>query len=181
MTEPEYVQKLAQELRKTSSIVTVKTVGSKDPDPMAVLSKAKALLEEARLADARYDWCCLVVDVDEHASLDECLRGAKKAGIWAVVSNLKFEVWLLWHHEETCTAFHTKELDRIMRQKGLMDGKHLTTSFPIAGYSQARHIAELRDREMRDCRMAGNPSSSFPVLLDLMVEGTACAARHRRK
>ncbi|WP_425451490.1 RloB domain-containing protein [Acidipropionibacterium virtanenii] len=61
--------------------------------------------------------------MDQHPDLDEMLRDSRKRGIHVVVTNLKFEQWLLWHVNDRTRAHTSNDLDRLMKSEGLMKGK----------------------------------------------------------
>ena len=66
-TEPQYVDGVKQLFR--ASRVEVKTHGV-GRDPASVLARAQQLRRQAKKLGEPYDWCCVVVDVDDHATLD---------------------------------------------------------------------------------------------------------------
>ena len=87
---------------------------------MRVLSRARKEVKQAKRNSEPFDWCCLLLDVDQHTDLDECLREASRGGIKVLVSNLKFEVWLVWHITDLRSAEGTRELDRRVRKEDNM-------------------------------------------------------------
>lgn len=161
VTEPQYLDLLKQVIRGPVS-VTIVGMGA---DPARVLHEAE---KKARAAGEKYDWICCVVDVDQHTTLDEMLRVARKSGEFVVVTNLKFEQWLLWHVDEGLRELGTKELDVLMKKRGLMNGKQLSPKFPIEDYEKAVEVARRADLSMELCRKGRCPSSSMPLLIELM-------------
>ena len=169
VTEPAYVELLLQELRGDAlASVDVKTVPV-GKDPLKVVDAARRHLEKARDAGRPYDWCSCLVDVDQHASLADALGRAAAEDIHVVVSNLKFEVWLLWHVDDRRAALTTSELDRRVRDAGVAKGKHLAPSFPVAAYERAEKTARLADPELADRRVGPDPSSAMPFLIELLT------------
>jgi hypothetical protein len=167
-TEPQYVDMLKRHFR--GGQVSVKTVGV-GQSPMRVLSRARKEVKQAKRNSEPFDWCCLLLDVDQHTDLDECLREALRDGIKVLVSNLKFEVWLVWHVTDLRSVEGTKELDRRVRKEDIMSGKHLNRRFPIHNHPQAVERARRADPDLAAGRVGPNPSSAMPVLIDLMRTG----------
>jgi hypothetical protein len=167
-TEPQYVDMLKRHLR--GGQVSVKTVGV-GQSPKRVLSRARKEVKQAKRNSEPFDWCCLLLDVDQHTDLDECLREASRDGIKVLVSNLKFEVWLVWHVTDLASVEGTKELDRRVRKEDIMSGKHLNRRFPIHNHPQAVERARRADPDLAAGRVGPNPSSAMPVLIDLMRTG----------
>lgn len=165
VTEPQYFQLLTQQLPRASANVTVRSTGQ---DPLNVLDKCLELRSDAEARGKPYDWCCCVVDVDQHSTLERCLIEARRSGIEVVVTNLKFEVWLLWHRTHLGGARTSRELDTLAQKHDLLVGKDLATGFPIGNYLDAVARAHTADADLGTRRIGPNPSSSMPVLLSLM-------------
>lgn len=166
-TEPQYFDLLKQEFDREAGSVFVKAVGV-GKDPLKLLAKAKQLKADARQKGTPYDWCCCVVDVDQHETLKPCLEQAPRSGIHVVVSNVKFEVWLLWHVLDKTGSMTGHDLDELCKKHKLLDGKNIANDFPVRNFEQAIITARRLDPELRDCRKGVNPSSSMPLLIDLM-------------
>lgn len=167
VTELEYVERLRQQMARDANAVIVKAVGI-GKDPAEVVRKAALLAEQADRAGKGYDWVCCLVDVDTHARLPAALTEAQKQGLHVVVSNLKFEVWLLWHKVWFGGPQSTSQLDRMVKEEQLLEGKHLAVRFPIENYPAAVEYAHRADPDLADRRKGPDPSSSMPLLLDLM-------------
>lgn len=150
--------------------MTVKVVGSGE-DPLRALSLAKRLREEAARQGEPYDWVCLLLDVDDHATLPRCLIEAKRSGVHVVVSNPQFELWLVWHIADHTAWVEGKKISRRASGLKLVEGKHLDAKFPIHGYEDAVVRARQADQGMADARQGPNPSSSMPLLVALMQGG----------
>ena len=165
-TEPQYVDMLKRHLG--GGQVSVKTVGV-GQSPMRVLSRARKEMKQAKRNSEPFDWCCLLLDVDQHTDIDECLREASQDGIKVLVSNLKFEVWLVWHVTDLTSVEGTRELDRRVGKEGIMSGKHLHPRFPIHNHLQAAERARRADPCLAAGRVGPNPSSAMPWLIDLMM------------
>lgn len=172
LTEPQYLQRLRQELAASVvAAVSFRTVGQ-GQDPLRVVRAVREIEEEDRRRGREYDWRCCVVDVDSHATLGEALRRAADERIHVVVSNPRFEIWLLWHAVVSAGFKSGPELDRILRERGLLLNKDLGPRFPVGSHPGALHTAALADPEQVDGRQGPNPSSSMAVLIDLLLGGT---------
>lgn len=175
VTEPQYFDLLKQHLPRSWATVTVKGAGK---DPLNVLKKCIELRDKAKSRDRgrrdgrpeqAYDWCCCVLDVDEHATLEQCLVEARKNNIEIVVTNRKFEVWLLWHCTDLSGERDGHELDALARKHRALVGKDLATQFPIENYREAAVRARRADPDLASRRIGPNPSSSMPILFDLVA------------
>ncbi len=163
VTEVEYVQRLNQILR--GAVVEVHGAGA---DPGRVLGEVQKYMKKAAKKGQPFDWACCVVDVDQHQTLEKALRDADRSGIIMIVTNLKFEQWLLWHVDDRGRANGSKELDGLMTAKGLMEGKSLSPAFPMTSYPAAVKNAKRADPAMQSCRKGRWPSSAMPLLIELM-------------
>lgn len=167
MTERAYIEGLQQSLPREGA-PSVKVIGVGE-DPKRVLDRCLHEMREAERQDEPYDWACVLVDVDEHTTLEACLQGVRREQkVRVIVSNPKFEQWLLWHREESRAPRTGRELDRLVRDYGLLvKGKHLAPDFPFHEYTRAeRHAGNCPANEK-----GPNPSSAMPVLLRLLRGG----------
>lgn len=162
ITEVQYLQGLAQHLRTAGLTVVPCAVQSGGGEPSRVLAKARALA-----AQSDYEAVWLVVDVDEHASLDEVLRSCTTGGETVVVSNPQFEVWLLWHFASTGAPQTTVSLKKELRRHGFV-GKHLPASFPFDRVDQALDMATHKVRQSAPNTRGANPSSAMPHLVEAL-------------
>ena len=167
-TEPQYVERLGQYLRQHSALVSVKSVGV-GKDPSAVVLKCIELRDEAQRKGKDYDWCVCLVDRDQHSTLSEAAKLAERERIIFLVSNLKFEVWLLWHVVDKRSSQSSTELDRLVMKHGLVQNKHLLPKFPVEKYQQAVNLAVTVDPKMASGRVGPDPSSALPLLIGLMT------------
>lgn len=160
-TEVQYLEGLVQHLRSTGT--SVRGVRSKGigRDPSQVVGAAI----EMRDADTDgYSATWVVVDVDNHATLDSALREATKEKINVVVSNPCFEMWLLWHYEE-CTSYQeTKSAIARLTRFGHTD-KQMPNSFPYHGWNEA--VRRAGDSVACGCR-GPNPSTAMPHLVEAL-------------
>ncbi len=159
ITEVQYVQGLVQHLRTAGVTVVPCTVQAGGGEPSRVLAKARDL---ASRSDYEAVW--IVVDVDDHASLDPVLSQCTTSGEKVIVSNPQFEVWLLWHFANSGAPQTTASLKRELRRHGFV-GKHLPTTFPFHRVDQAAITATHKDRSTALNTRGDNPSSSMPHLV----------------
>jgi len=166
-TEPQYVERLNTYLRSRTSTTVVKPVGV-GQDPLRVVEKCVELRNAAASGEKAYDVCVCLVDVDQHATLQDAAGLAKREGITLLISNLKFEAWLRWHAEDKRSALTSSQLDERTEKLKLINDKSLALHFPFDAVENACRIARLADPGMGAGRKGPNPSSSMPILVDLM-------------
>lgn len=85
-----------------------------------------------------------------------------------LISNLKFEVWLRWHVEESRSVLTSDRLDQLVSKLGLLQGKALTPKFPIESVHAACTVALKADPDLAACRKGPDPSTAMPLLVDLL-------------
>ena len=164
-TEIQYLEGMVQFLR--SSGASVRGVRSKGigRDPGRVV---KAALEINAADVDGYDEIWVLVDVDEHATLEAAISEAMASAIPMVISNPCFEIWLLWHYED-CAAHKTaQQLERQLAKRGHAD-KKVPTSFPYGNHPDATKRASvgLVEHSVR----GPNPSTAMPVLIAALQRG----------
>ncbi len=168
VTEPEYVERLADYLRSKGATAIVRPVAV-GKDPVKVIQKSIELRDDAAKKQKEYDFCVCLVDFDRHASLQEACKLANQESILLLVTRLKFETWLLWHVDEDRTAYSSSQLDDIVEKKGLTKGKALSSNFPFKEVHKACEIARRADPHLEAGRVGLDPSSAMPLLVDLML------------
>ncbi|WP_314506239.1 RloB family protein [uncultured Rothia sp.] len=169
-TEIRYFQSLIQELRSEKTHVFVDK--PKGTDPMSILT---GCLNNTGEYSERF----CVIDVDQHQNLEKALSDAAKNGISIVVTNIKFEVWLLWHIDDFPNSYMSssdinKRVKNICKKFPFMTGrnnKDLHSSFPIGNYHEASIRARRRDPNMAFNKKGPNPSSAMPLLIDKIKNG----------
>ena len=166
-TEPQYVERLDAFLRSSEFTTHVKRVGV-GKDPLRVVEKCVELRDKADSDDKPYDICVCLVDVDQHSTLEEACRLARNESILVLISNLKFEVWLRWHVEESRSVLPSDRLDQLVSKLGLLQGKALTAKFPIESVYAAYTVALKADPDLAACRKGPDPSTAMPLLVDLL-------------
>lgn len=168
-TEPQYVERLNSYLRSKSSTAVVKSVGV-GKDPLKVVERCIEHREKAAQNGKGFDVCVCLVDVDQHATLSKAAILAKREGVLLLISNLKFEMWLRWHVENKRSALTTSQLDALTKRLGLVKNKTLSPSFPFCGVHSACEVAHQADPDMRVGVTGPNPSSSMPILVNLLLD-----------
>jgi hypothetical protein len=120
--------------------------------------------------------CFAVVDVDDWDSsrnpssqLNKAIHLAKDNEIQLLISNLKFEVWLVWHLEGTTPKLTSTELDKQCLHKKILNGKNLHPDFPLENYKNACIIAS-RQQKVTPNTKGSNPSSAIPRLFEFLEE-----------
>ena len=167
-TERQYVESLTQTLRSKGVAVSVTTTHG-DSDPVSVVRKCIQVRGDEKKKGETFDECVCLVDVDTHAHLDDAITLAKNNGIQILVSNLKFEIWLLWHVDDSTGAKTSKQLDELMDKHNLFQKKkHLSAKFPFHKVDDAVEAAWRADPALAACRKGANPSSAMPVLIKIL-------------
>lgn len=168
-TERQYVESLAQTLRSAGVTVSVTTAHGAS-DPVSVVQKCIQVRDDEKKRKRQtFDQCLCLVDVDAHARLDEAIALAEKNGIQVLISNLKFEIWLLWHVDDSAGEKTSKQLDDLMDKHSLFQKKkHLSAKFPIKNVDKAVAIALRVDPDLAACRKGANPSSAMPILVETL-------------
>lgn len=96
-----------------------------------------------------------------------------------VVTNIKFEVWLLWHMEDSPNGYMSNsdinnQVKTISASRPFMIGKNnkeIHPKFPIGKYDIAIKKAQRNDPNMDFNRKGPNPSSAMPLLIDKIING----------
>ncbi len=127
-------------------------------DPERVLQAAIDLNEQD---PDGYDELWVVVDVDEHSTLETALIRARRLKIPMVVSNPCFEIWLVWHYED-CAAYQcTKDAIERLERYGHTE-KQVPNSFPYHAHHDATRRA---GNGVPPGDLGPNPSTAMPHLL----------------
>ena len=164
ITEIQYLQGLVQYLRTAGVTVVPCTVQCGGGEPSRVLAKTRDLA-----AKGDYEAVWMVVDVDDHASLDDVLRQCGAGAETVVVSNPQFEVWLLWHFSNTGAAQTSGSLKNELKRHGFAGTcKHLPATFPFDRLEQAIAMAAQNGRSSALNARGANPSSAMPHLVEAL-------------
>ena len=158
-TEVQYLQGLAQFMRDSGMTVRGVRPAGVGKDPLRVLKRAAEIV---RADPDGYDDVWVVVDVDDHTTLDDCMRDAPSSGVRVVVSNPCFEIWLLWHYEGARHHQSKRDLDRRLAAHGHED-KNLPVRFPFSKFADASTRSEAS--LAAHTTLGPNPSSSMHLLV----------------
>ena len=136
--------------------------------------QAKRTGKDGQAYDARF----IVVDKDEHGALEGVLQDCKAERIHGIVTNPKFELWLLWHKEEQAAFIYGDHLDKRVRDLNLVEGrngKELAKGFDIGDYKVAMERAQKAWPENADNKVGPNPSSGIVWMIKEILNLTGSA------
>ncbi|MCT1557603.1 RloB family protein [Helcobacillus massiliensis] len=169
-TEPGYLDGLRRHLYAQGSRVAVDIVKlGAGASPSHVVTKAIDRVGRADAGD-EFDAVVCLVDVDQHGSdLQQACDLARANNIFVLVSNLKFEVWLLWHVATSRRARSSHDLDSEMKKHGLLNGKTMSLKFPYQRYTHAARTARQTWTECEPGAVGPDPSTAMPWLVDLLT------------
>jgi hypothetical protein len=172
-SEQVYFQQLVQVLRSEQITVDVKVLPGAG-EPKRVLEKCRDELNDPAKKD--YDHACLVIDDDNHPTLDRVLRDCVQSSpkVDAVITNPQFELWLLWHHQDHTSFIDSKALTKKVIELKLVtgrDGKELAQGFPVKNYPKAIQRAHQVRPNLGTRERGGNPSSGIPWLIAALQTG----------
>ncbi|WP_049351872.1 RloB family protein [Rothia mucilaginosa] len=175
-TETDYFKLLGQYLKSKKTSVHFKVIPPKGTDPGSIL---KGCLTHKNKDSNKYESFFCVVDVDQHTNLEQALKEAEEKNILMVVTNIKFEVWLLWHMEDSPNGYMSNsdinnQVKTISASRPFMIGKNnkeIHPKFPIGKYDIAIKKAQRNDPNMDFNRKGPNPSSAMPLLIDKIING----------
>ncbi|WUH92362.1 RloB family protein [Streptomyces sp. NBC_00433] len=167
-TEPQYFEGLAAHLNAQAvQVLSLRSIGL-GRDPLRVVEEALSRRKTEESNGDPYDsvWC--VVDVDQHATLENACLRAKRSDLDVAVSSPCFEVWLLWHFQDHASWISTEALAVKLKKFGV-NGKNLPLTFPYDKYSSAMLRAE-KCTEIRLKHKPPNPSSSVSSLVGVLAD-----------
>lgn len=164
-TEEQYFGLLVQHLKATGVRHWPMTRHGVGRDPMRVM-KAAVTRRDADLES--FDSVWIVVDVDQHATLNSCLTAAAKEKIGVVISNPCFEIWLVWHLRDHRRPETTPGIQEVLKSAG-HPGKSLSTNFPVHKFETASARARQADPTCKVGSVGSNPSSSMDQLIGHLI------------
>lgn len=165
VTEPQYLEALRQLDPFRATVSKIVGVGK---DPESVVKRCIAERDAAAQGGDPFQLSVCLVDADSHARLGQACQLARTQGIFVLISNVKFEVWLRWHVASGSAPLTSDQLDRFMSTQGLTRGKHLAPQFPAAYFKNASAEARQADPNMAPGRLGRNPSTALPLLVEWM-------------
>ncbi|MFB7378727.1 RloB family protein [Kitasatospora purpeofusca] len=167
-TEPQYFEGLAKNLNARAVYVTsVKSVGL-GKDPLSVVKEAISRRSNDKRIGDPFDevWC--VVDVDQHASLEDACSLARREGISLAVSSPCFEIWLIWHYSDHFAWISTAGALEKLKSKHGFTGKILPDNFPFGAHEDAIRRAD-GCAPVSVPHKPPNPHSSVARLVESMI------------
>lgn len=184
-TEPQYFERMGQTIQETYK-VSLTVESGKHSNPVTVVETCINKMEEYSKTNpgSSYAKCFVVVDVDHHnlshgklSQLKEAFLRAKPHGIEVLVSNVKFEVWLLWHVVDHDAYLESTELDELCESckilKGKKKKKNIAPDFPFQNWKEACERANRHGRRVEANSIGENPSSALPRLFEALEALTA--------
>jgi csm2 family CRISPR-associated protein len=183
-TEPQYFERMGQTIQETYK-VSLTVESGKHSNPETVVKTCINKMEKYSRTNpgSSYAKCFVVVDVDHHnlsngklSQLKKAFRLAKQHGIEVLVSNVKFEVWLLWHVVDHDAYLESTELDdlcescNILKEKkrGKKKNKTIAPDFPFQNWKEACKRANQHGRRVEANSIGENPSSALPRLFEAL-------------
>ena len=179
-TEPQYFERMGQTIQETYK-VSLTVESGKHSNPVTVVETCINKMEEYSKTNpgSSYVKCFVVVDVDHHnlshgklSQLKEAFLRAKPHGIEVLVSNVKFEVWLLWHVVDHDAYLESTELDELCESckilKGKKKKKNIAPDFPFQNWKEACERANRHGRRVEANSIGENPSSALPRLFEAL-------------
>lgn len=164
-TEQQYFGLLLQHLKATGVNHWPLKNSGVGRDPGNVL---KVALQKRDNDGESFDSIWVVVDVDEHDSLEKCMTDAAKEDVKVVVSNPCFEIWLLWHLRDHRREDSGPALQEILKSCGHKD-KSVPATFPVMEYPAATERALAADKDSGTGVVGKNPSSGMHALLSYLL------------
>lgn len=180
-SEQAYFQLLNQELRGNATVVSFQ-VEPGAGEPTRVLKECREMTAKQAKRTGKdeqpYDARFIVVDKDEHGALEGVLQDCKAERIHGIVTNPKFELWLLWHKEEQAAFIYGAQLYKRVRDLNLVEGrngKELAKGFDIGDYKVAMERAQKAWPENADNKVGPNPSSGIVWMIKEILNLTGSA------
>ncbi|QPK79483.1 RloB domain-containing protein [Corynebacterium lizhenjunii] len=184
MTEPRYFEGIQRQLERVQIVVDPKP-GRKqwESNPRAVVEHCV----ERRNNDLKdcgkgtrdkdpFRAVFAVVDVDQWdlppkgggpSQLQQAISLAQAEGVNLIISNCKFEVWLLYHVREKI-GVGCSSLSSSCESSGLLEGKNLSKSFPFGDYKVACQRAD--SQSLSEFGNVGSyPSTAMPRFFDIVA------------
>jgi hypothetical protein len=175
-TERGYFKDFQREVRNPGVHVEV---ASETGEPLQVVEIAVRLKKEAEREarsqhddNLRWDDVWGVVDVDEHAKLDEARQLALKNDIGLAISNPCFELWALLHFQEQRAHIERDKAQAALRRH--LPGYDKGLDFPKLhpGYGNAVRRAQALDTEAQRQDAPGrNPTTGVYRLTESIRQG----------
>jgi hypothetical protein len=173
VTEPGYFGGWRRFLR--SRLIQIE-ISRERGDPLRLVERAisakKAADREAKRErddNLRYDevWC--VLDVDDHARLNEARELAGRSEIHLAVSEPCFELWGLLHYQDQRAYIECSAVQNALKQYLLNYDKRLDFDATRVEYPKARGRAIALDEQRARTNGSSNPSTNVWWLVDSLL------------
>lgn len=166
VTEDQYFNRLAAFFKASSVDVTSCDVEGIGQDPVSVVKHA--LDKRDRAAQKKGEgysqvWC--VVDVDQHPNLEDAILLAKRNNVRLAISNMCFEIWVLWHFQDHNSYATKDQLVEKIRVHIKNYVKDLPPVFPFGAHEDAKARA-LRAGSATVGARTNNPGSTVWAVVD---------------
>lgn len=178
VTEPQYFESMRSIVRSEYAVQLVVRPKSKGDgwhsDPLSVVNECIRLKDEdAEKYNGKdvnpFAGCFAVVDVDHYAqtsvkaksTLEQALERAQEQGIQVIVSNIKFETWLLWHLGDAVPVSSSALDSECMKKRAFSGKKQIAPDFPYSDYGLAAERADRR-QHVKINSIGSNPSTAMP-------------------
>lgn len=176
-TEPQYLRGFAGRFR--NALVEIEIANQAGLDPKSLVEIAKELKkrseEEAKKSDDPFlefdaGWC--VCDVDDHSTLDDARQMARDNGIYLIVSNPCFELWLLLHFQDYEKPTARDKFPNLIKKHLQKYGKHVAFKDYEASYENAVKRAKKLDELAISVGEPGrNPTTDVYQLTEAIKTG----------
>lgn len=187
VTEPAYFKLLRREIEPRLGL-TIKvqpkenTSAKRNTDPVSIVKECAKFkdddLERSRSSKGDvhpYKACFAIVDVDDYDQgnpppLTQAAQLATANDIYLLITNKKFESWLIWHNDKDVTPKQeSREVSKQCENLNLTSGKRLAPQFPVGNYPQAINRAK-KARSVAAGQIGPNPSSAMPLFFEILEE-----------
>jgi len=155
----------------------VKSFVAPSGDPVGLVRQAMTLIEKGRvdLDDQDEMWCVFDRDNNSQDSIDDAVTIARKNGFNIAFSNPCFEIWLLWHFEDTFSCREISQnlvkelkpyLGEYCKTKDYFDSLSPNTNDAISRAKRAKEM--LLQNGKKEFTREFNPSSNIYELIERM-------------
>ena len=197
LTEPQYFDTIRPILESKFGIQVINKPGKKEgkfrggqwtPNPVDVVKKCAEFRDQEIKKSKQpgkdilpFQRCFAVVDYDlwdegtSPTPLERAIALAEKENICLIISRMKFECWMVWHHDSEVPDVDSKRLSQQTEKLHYIEGKNILPTFPIHRFE---HATERATRNYRpQCGKKGpNPSTGMPVLFEALAKDSQSQA-----
>lgn len=188
VTEPAYFNLLRRELEPRLGLAIKvqpkeNANAKRNTDPLSIVNECKRLRDKDRQENSGsardvlpFVACFAIVDVDDYdkgnsSPLKRAAKLAEEENITLLITNKKFETWLVWHSDQAVQPKpESRALSKQCEDLRLFSGKKrkkLSSDFPITNYDQAVTRA-MKTEHVKAGQVGQNPSSAMPVFFQML-------------